>query len=207
MKKIILLILTITNLSFLAAKENYNLTIEKYLNYKNGFEIKRRVTPTCPYDKCKNVLKNNSNIYYDKEKDLFYVKKPNYIKMVPILLEGILKNNNIYLSNSYVNFYVKNYNYKLYSKLDISKENKKIQLYLSIDANKLQKQFIDSVIFLSNKNNCYGDFYLSELYWKGYLGFKKDKNKAKILMNKSKKECKEDRRLYRKLIINLSRLK
>jgi hypothetical protein len=205
--KILILILIFLNISVLSANENYDLTIKNYLNFNNGFEIKRQVTPTCPYDKCKNVLLKNAKIYYDKDKDLFYVKKPNYKKMVPILLKALKNNNNVYLSNQYVNFYIKNYNYKLYLKKDIDNENKKLKDYINLDPIKLQKTFITALQYLSTKNECLGDFYLSELNWKGYLGFKKNTSEAKVLMNKSTTECKKERRLYRKLIINLSRIK
>jgi len=204
--KITILITIFLNIGMLNAVENYNLIIKNYLNFNNGFEIKRQVTPTCPYDKCKNVLLKNAKIHYDKKKDIFFVKKPNYKKMVPILIEGINKDNNIYLSNEYVNFYIKNYNYKIYSKTDIQEEDKKLKEYINIDPIELQRIFLEALSFLSKKNECLGDFYLSELNWKGYLGFNKDLNKAKILMKKSTKECRKQKRLYRKLIINLSRL-
>jgi len=207
MKKILISVFLLGATSIFAANENTQKDLEGWFSYEKGFDLSRKIAPSCPYKKCTEPVKQNPKIYFEKKTGFYFQKKPKYSAILPLLFQEIDKGS-VYSSDKYIKFYVKNMNFKERNKSKLKKkEEEKKKIYGVDNKISLKEYFKKSVNISFNNNSCLGTYYSGVLSQKGLMGINVNKPEAKKIFQTASKICKSEKKIYRKIIINLSKLR
>lgn len=157
-----------------------------YLDGKKGLNVILKEISNCPYEKCRKSDVSEDNIL---STITIEVHKPDYKKAVQKLHEAS-KNGNFLAADKMVEFLIKRVTYKSSNPdeyiLEMLKED------LDIDYSKYKEIMSVAIETGTKSKGCSSSFIGGEIYEKGYMGMKKETNKAKNFYKTAIEYCPEN---------------